>query len=654
MTGFLRRGLAARQVAGLVFLVLLGLALAGPARAADAEAACAPAILRVQVAPEAADAPPGGQRPADGWQAAELPQRLPPGWPDGSGRAAWYRIDWVHPCPQTPVALALNGINMAGEVYVGELLLWRDMRQTEPMSRNWNVPRQWQLAPALLHGEAPPVWVRVQGPPGESLGLRRVFIGTAEAVQAHHARQVWSQRTIHFVNLVISGVLGLIFLFVWLMRRSLAAYGWFALMSLFWVLFMSNVLATQTWPFPDGITVSRANASALLLYVACFVQFVRRFGHESPAPPPAHPAAAWRPWAWRSLWAVWALALASVWATGVGPAQTAFLAVTVLCALMFVGGCLFGTVRARRAGASPEERLLALCLLVFSGICIHDVLVVVAHAEGTLLTPYAAPLSTLSMAALLGWRMARATRRIERFNEELGLAIAQAREDLRGTLVREHDLALDNTRLQERLRIAHDLHDGLGGSLVRSMAWVEQRLHSVRGEQMLSMLKVLRDDLRQVIDTSSSHGLMVPTSPADWGAPLRHRFTRLFEELGIRSEWDWPAHWRGGPPDTLPCLMLRRVVEEAMTNVLKHSRARQVRVQLTQPDAHTLVLVMEDDGIGFDVEGVLRGGLSIGMHSMQARVARIHGTLDLGSHPGCTRIEVRVPLAPRPPGAQAD
>jgi signal transduction histidine kinase len=66
----------------------------------------------------------------------------------------------------------------------------------------------------------------------------------------------------------------------------------------------------------------------------------------------------------------------------------------------------------------------------------------------------------------------------------------------------------------------------------------------------------------------------------------------------MSSEWLTPAHWET-PPSALQCMLLARVAEEALTNIVKHSQARMVRVNLLYPDARQLVLRIEDDGIGF-------------------------------------------------------
>ena len=172
----------------------------------------------------------------------------------------------------------------------------------------------------------------------------------------------------------------------------------------------------------------------------------------------------------------------------------------------------------------------------------------------------------------------------------------------------------------------------------------------------------MRSDLRQVIDSGSSIGAKIPDTPVLWAAPLRHRFIQIFDELDIHSTWSFPQQW-DTEPTTIQCLAMSRVMEEALTNVIKHSQATSVSVKLSQRElspehqenshsselslAHELELELEiiDNGIGFDVEEVIhQAGISVGMQSMQIRINRVGGKLTILSSRGHTRLEVLLPV----------
>ena len=86
-------------------------------------------------------------------------------WPDYSG-VVWYRIQLHKDCSaasQEPAALLVSSINMAGEVYLNDTLLWRDASLQDPLTRSWNTPRYWILPDAALHATDNAIWIRIQG-----------------------------------------------------------------------------------------------------------------------------------------------------------------------------------------------------------------------------------------------------------------------------------------------------------------------------------------------------------------------------------------------------------------------------------------------------------------------------------------------------------
>ncbi len=133
------------------------------------------------------------------------------------------------------------------------------------------------------------------------------------------------------------------------------------------------------------------------------------------------------------------------------------------------------------------------------------------------------------------------------------------------------------------------------------------------------MLKLLRDDLRQIIDSGSSIGSKVPENPKIWVAPVRHRFSQLMDEMDIHSKWDFPNEW-AIEPNSLQCLTLMRVLEESLTNVIKHSQAKHVSVSMQFVPPMQLILKVQDDGVGFEANSVLEHGMSIGIRSMKMRL----------------------------------
>lgn len=599
---------------------------------------CRPRITSLRVAPET-PAVNGStlSPPAQGWQPVTLPDIWTDRWPEHS-KAVWYRIDWELPCDpaQAPVAMATQGFSLAGEVFSNHDLLWRDTHLTDPMSRSWNMPRYWILPASSLQRGSNTIWLRTHSVPHISPGLWDTRLGPPAEIHAWYIERDWLQRKVPLLNITITGVLGLIFLFFWLLRRREGAAGWFATMSLAWIVFMSNFLITSPWPLPNSYAIIRVVTSAFLLYVCAFCLFTWRFA--SLRLRKGEPL----------LWGITAIAILTL-----AFVPTHLLARTTvwsagLYGSLFVVNCLSFQRVAWRSN-DPSMRLMAVCLLSFIPIGLLDFLSMVRLISMPFsLTPWSAPITAMMMAFILAWRFARHQNQIERFNQDLAVTVTRTRDELTRTLQSRHSLALRNARLEERLQIAHDLHDGMGSTLIRTIAQVEHTQAPPDARHMLSALKSMRDDLRQIIDSGTSDSNAAIETPAQWLAPLRHRFVRLLDTLDMASEWRVPDTWPV-TPSAAQCLALTRFVEEAMTNVIKHAAARQVSLRISHsPDGAGMLLCIEDDGVGFDLDAVLNAGLSVGIHSMRRRIARIGGTLHMTSQPGKTLLCVHLaaPAAP--------
>ncbi|MPW43151.1 ATP-binding protein [Acinetobacter guerrae] len=562
------------------------------------------------------------------WQTVKLPDFWENRWKNYSG-IVWYRILWSKACQTSqtePLALNIDSINMAGEVYLNKQLIWRDKNLTEPLSRSWNMPRYWVLPNSELKQGENEFLIRVVGISTQSPGLGKVYIGTPHAIIEQNSKYVFEHRTLYFINLVISLTLGAIAFLVWLLRRKDSTFGWFALASLLWGLFISNILATETYPFLYTLQLAKINMLFLVGYVISFTIYTWRFAGKK----------------YKKIENL-------LWLTGfiggvglfIAPSSYIGLILFLLflfVTIVFLACCIFYQWIAYKT-PKADIRFLALILLGFIGINIHDVyLILTQNTEHTYITPFAAPLTALAISMILAWRIAQNVNHIEEFNQTLTQSVERVSADLKNSLDKKHQLEIENMRLQERLSLSHELHDGLGGSLVRSMILVDKS-DDIDKQHFLSILKLLRNDLRQVIDSGSTIGAKVPESPIVWASSIRRRFVQLFEELEIESKWQLPNHWLT-QPTALQCLTLARVAEEALTNIIKHSHATLVKVSLSQEDQQ-LILEIEDNGIGFDPLTV-QEGLHVGLQSMQIRVHRIGGNFEIYSKTGQTLIRVKL------------
>jgi signal transduction histidine kinase len=196
--------------------------------------------------------------------------------------------------------------------------------------------------------------------------------------------------------------------------------------------------------------------------------------------------------------------------------------------------------------------------------------------------------------------------------------------------------------LEERRRIARDMHDGLA----QELAFIAVRSRRIRrGAASSAELDQLTRAAERALDDSRA-AISALTRPLD--EPLEVVIARnvadVAERHGARAELDAEAGV-DAPPATREALV--RISREAVGNAVRHGRAEQVRLTLSHGD--DLRLTVTDDGCGFDAAARLRasdGGF--GLVSMRERAEALGGTLAVVSAPGSgTTIDVVLPCQSR-------
>ena len=196
----------------------------------------------------------------------------------------------------------------------------------------------------------------------------------------------------------------------------------------------------------------------------------------------------------------------------------------------------------------------------------------------------------------------------------------------------------------ERRRLARELHDETGQALTSILLGLravedaegELELREAIGEVRDLVRSTLRDVRRLAVE-------LRPTALDDFGlVPALERLTDSFaEQTGISV--DFQASLTSGRLPTEIETALYRIVQESLTNIVKHARAGSVSVVLTRKE-DAVSVVVEDDGVGFEPGRPRDGG--IGLLGMQERVALLGGRLAIESRPGAgTTFVAEVPLS---------
>lgn len=229
---------------------------------------------------------------------------------------------------------------------------------------------------------------------------------------------------------------------------------------------------------------------------------------------------------------------------------------------------------------------------------------------------------------------------LERFAVQAGIAIDNAYL---------HAQAAEIATARERLRIAHEMHDGLAqvlGYVNIKVQAAKQYLRRGKTEEASTQLDELAVSARQAYGDvrEAIVGLRtLPGSDRSLGEVLGEFLDQWKEQSGVSTELAIDPELR---LQTSVELQIVRIIQESLTNVRKHARATTVRVDVRRQEG-TLLVTISDDGLGFNPEITTRGEFpKFGLTTMRERASSIRGSLAIDSSPGKgTTVRFAMPLA---------
>ena len=250
----------------------------------------------------------------------------------------------------------------------------------------------------------------------------------------------------------------------------------------------------------------------------------------------------------------------------------------------------------------------------------------------------------------LGRKVNQRTRALQ---QEIGVR-KQTEDDLRKYQMRLKALASQLTFAEEkeRQRIAIELHDQVGQSLAFARMRLatakkntgNDKLQDILNDASASILQAVQDTRHVIFDLSSPamREIGLRAAIAEWlEEEVQHRHglqTAFVDKVNPERKIVLPNDIRA---------MLFRNVRELLMNAVKHAQAQKITVY-TENTSNDLVIVVEDDGVGFDADTITETSKmkdSFGLFSIQERMADLDGALEIASQPGkgC-RATLRVPL----------
>ncbi|MFO1262327.1 MAG: histidine kinase [Rhodoferax sp.] len=577
------------------------------------------------------------------WKTVDLPHAQPrqlagaPVPADQSPQVLWYRMT----LPAAALAATPQGPRLyvprwqtigTVAVYVDGRLVWETRG-----SRVWNGfnrPLWIDLGGAVHPGADATVHLRMAMLPGVGGALSTVWVGPAEQLRAS-----WRVRNLLQADLIalMGGaymVLGVFALLVWLARRRSgeAAFLMFFLMSvchslssLHFLVKIEGFAVQDDWF--SWLTLAGTHGSLLCsFYFLCLVQ-----QHA-------------RPRLGRAMAAyvlVMALLALPVWGVSLN-SMLPLLRLSTLPSLLLVLVVALGGAWRQRTVSSV---LLAAWILLSVPMGLADLALqnYRANIENIYLTPYFyLGMFTLFLAIALT-RYTGALEVAARANATLAERLAAQERDLVETHARLREAERAQTLLHERQRLMREMHDGVGSSLISALFLVE----SQRSAE-LDVAQVLReciDDLKLALDS------MEPVD-ADLVAllgSLRFRLGPRLEGAGLTLRWAVedlpPLPWL----DAQSALHVLRILQEVLTNIIKHNSAHQITLRTGQAawEGQPGVQVMvQDDGQPFAPAPVhQRQPARKGLNNVLVRADALGGHVQWQAQPeGGTLFTLWLPL----------
>ena len=308
---------------------------------------------------------------------------------------------------------------------------------------------------------------------------------------------------------------------------------------------------------------------------------------------------------------------------------------------------MMGYTKAQAAGKIAHEMLCTEFPIPFSEI--RDELMRVGHWEGDLIkTARDGRRVVVAGRWALQWGKRDQAPRVLVINSDITErkrgeeSLVLQREQLRALAER-----LQLVREEDRKKVARDLHDQIGQILTAikmDLSWISRRLPESEGEVLARLkesIQLINDGVKAVRTICSG---------------LR---PGVLDDLGLAAAIEWQASEfasRNGvqclvsvPPVDLHldgdrATATFRIFQECLTNVIRHAQAKTVRVALCEENEN-IVLMVEDDGIGFCESNLWNSFGSLGLLGMKERAQFCGGDVQITSSPGKgTTVIVRVPV----------
>jgi signal transduction histidine kinase len=476
-------------------------------------------------------------------------------------------------------------------------------------------------APAVLR-------IRIDSLPGAGGNVSSIWVGPAKDLAARYQLRSLLQTGVADVLGMAALGLGAFALAVWLLRRRERTYLLFALFTLLWVLRgLRYHVGMEPLPIPSAwfgwMTINSGNALLVTWYV-----FVSTLVPTAPR---------WPIKALLGLLVVSSIVTLPLVADHEWIAALAPLTYLVTIAAGVPANILMAWAAWRHGG---REGIVAASIgLLHMPVAVHDWMMQNYLLDAEHL--YAWPLSTVARLGMFIYvilsRYVGAADEAEQANARLTQRLSEREAELAASYEQLRAVQQRQMLSRERQRLMQDIHDGMGSQLMSALEVAESG--QLSEAQMATVLRECIEDLKLTVDSLEP----VEADLLLLLATLRWRLAPRLQGSGLVLRWevsDVPAlDWL----DPRSALHVLRILQEAISNILQHAGATELRVATGEAGGGVFV-TLDANGGGFAESQVNGGGQSKGLSNMARRALAVGGDVAWQAIDGGSRFRLWLPL----------
>lgn len=481
--------------------------------------------------------------------------------------------------------------------------------------RLWNTPLLVTVPGLLVAAGEVQIELALHGMPSEGLDLHPFFYGPKDILQPYEAsRSFFSQGLARFA-LGLMCILAVALLVVWMFRRKDHEYLWLGLSCatamITLVHFGYGVVSAEYRIWTLSWILSPA------LYTLFLLKFLFRFlGFTSR-------------WPERTIGVALILYVSLVL---VLPLEYTFAVSMWGNVLITVPAAYFGLLviwSYRRLMTPLDFGVFFPCLNISTVMGAYELYMMLHEAPTRTMHLFHFMPLVMSLAGiwLILSRLIHSLRDYEDLTASLNNRIIKKSAELEASFAELAEIRQREAIAAERGRIMLDLHDGIGGQLVSTLSYM--RRNDVGDDKCRLALEDALRDLALMLDSMENHDSLVTLL-----GMLRTRLEGLLSENGI--EFDWQVQGEPRPRNTGPsqALNLSRIVQEAITNVIKHAQADTITIYVDENRIR-----ISDNGVGFvaDDPGIAENP-SHGLANMKRRSQLLGARFSISSSPKGTDV----------------